>query len=198
MGRGFGPSEGTAPGAPQGARPSPLTPHPSPESKVRRALLRAALAGVAATTLAGCGFELRRPTPLPFESLHVAAPGNSAFAAELRRAITATGPTELRDDPKGVEAIVAISNESRQRQILSLSGAGTVREYQIIYQVTVRITDAAGTELVPATEIQLRRDYTFNASQALAKEQEEALLFRDMIADAVRQVMRRLRSAKAS
>ena len=40
------------------------------------------------------------------------------------------------------------------------------------------------------------RDITFNDSQVLAKEQEEALLYRDMLSDLVTQIMRRLQAAK--
>jgi LPS-assembly lipoprotein len=42
----------------------------------------------------------------------------------------------------------------------------------------------------------LQRTLTYDAAQILAKEQEEALLFRDMRSDAVQQVMRRLSRAK--
>jgi Rare lipoprotein B len=46
--------------------------------------------------------------------------------------------------------------------------------------------------LLPPSSIELRRELTFDASKALAKEAEEALLFRDMQSDAVQQIVRRL------
>ncbi|MGH8634502.1 MAG: LPS assembly lipoprotein LptE [Burkholderiales bacterium] len=42
----------------------------------------------------------------------------------------------------------------------------------------------------------LKRAYAFNDSQVLSKESEEALLYKDMRGDAVRQVVRRLQAAK--
>ncbi|MBI2295534.1 MAG: hypothetical protein HYU76_05770, partial [Betaproteobacteria bacterium] len=51
-------------------------------------------------------------------------------------------------------------------------------------------------EHIPASEIVLKRDYSFNDEQALSKESEEALLFRDMRNDAVQQLVRRLQAAK--
>ena len=50
-------------------------------------------------------------------------------------------------------------------------------------------------QYIPASDIVLKRDFSFNDSQVLAKESEEQLLFRDMQSDAVQQVMRRLEAA---
>jgi LPS-assembly lipoprotein len=58
------------------------------------------------------------------------------------------------------------------------------------------VRDAKGTELVPPTQISLRRNMAFDETQVLAKESEEALLYRDMQADLVQQIIRRLVSMK--
>jgi LPS-assembly lipoprotein len=58
------------------------------------------------------------------------------------------------------------------------------------------LTDSKNREHIPASEIVLRRDYTYNDSQVLATESEEALLYRDMRTDAVSQLVRRLQAAK--
>jgi LPS-assembly lipoprotein len=54
------------------------------------------------------------------------------------------------------------------------------------------VRNAAGRELIPTTEILLSRDMNYSESLALAKEQEEQLLYRAMQTDIVAQVMRRL------
>jgi len=64
------------------------------------------------------------------------------------------------------------------------------------YRVQFRLTDQKNREHIPASEIILKRDYSFNDAQALAKEAEEALLYRDMRNDAVHQLVRRLQAAK--
>jgi LPS-assembly lipoprotein len=60
-----------------------------------------------------------------------------------------------------------------------------------------RLRTLAGKELIPATELLLQRDISFNESAVLAKEAEEALLYRDMQSDIVQQIMRRLAAVKA-
>jgi LPS-assembly lipoprotein len=49
---------------------------------------------------------------------------------------------------------------------------------------------------LPTSEILLTRDMAYSDAQVLAKEAEEALLYRDMQRDMVQQIMRRLVAAK--
>lgn len=157
---------------------------------VRRLVIGATLAAVLAS--AGCGFKLRGPQPLAFATMYVGADPNSPLGAGLRRQIPTSGTTVVVDDPATADARLEILRNARTREILSLSGAGTVREYQLRQTITFRLVDREGAELLPATSISARREYNFDDSQIIAKEQEEALLYRDMERDLQQQLMRRL------
>jgi len=87
-------------------------------------------------------------------------------------------------------------NELREKQILSITGGGRVSEYQLRYRVFFRLTDAKNREHIPASELILKRDFSYNDEQALSKDSEEALLYRDMRDDAVQQLVRRMQAAK--
>jgi LPS-assembly lipoprotein len=100
------------------------------------------------------------------------------------------------DDPKKADAIVQFTEETRQKEILSLTGTGRVREFQLVYRVGFRVHDGKGGDYIPQNTIALSRDITFSDTEVLAKEAEEQLLFRDMQSDMVQQIMRRLASAK--
>lgn len=76
--------------------------------------------------------------------------------------------------------------------MLSLSLAGKVREFELRYRLAYRLLDHAANDIVPPGEIELKRDLTYDDTQVLAKESEEALLYEDMKADAVQQMLRRL------
>lgn len=52
-------------------------------------------------------------------------------------------------------------------------------------------------ELIPPTELVLGRDMSYSETTALAKEYEEALLYREMQKDIVIQIMRRLATVPA-
>jgi LPS-assembly lipoprotein len=134
--------------------------------------------------LAGCGFRLRGTAEVPFESIYL--PGaTSGLALDLKRNIEAGTRARVVDDPKAAQAVLQFTEETRQKEILSLTGTGRVREFQLRYRVGFRVHDGKGAEYVPQNTIQLTRDVTFNDAEILAKEAEEQLLFRDMQTDMV-------------
>ena len=148
-----------------------------------------------ALALASCGFRMRGTAEVPFESLYV--PGATAgIALDLKRNLQAGTRARVVDDPKTADAVLLFIEESRQKEILSLTSAGRVREFQLRYRVGFRVHDGKGVDFVPPSTIQLTRDVTFNDTEILAKEQEEQLLFRDMQSDMVQQIIRRLAAAK--
>lgn len=155
---------------------------------------RIAIALALVIVLAGCGFHLRGSggATLPFNTVHVALPDNSALGAELKRHIRARSGTTVTTDPKAAQAVLDVPLESREKQVLSLNSQGRVREYALLYKVVFRVRDAAGKELLPPAEIVLKREVSFNEAQVIAKEHEEEMLYREMQSDLVQQVLRRL------
>jgi LPS-assembly lipoprotein len=157
--------------------------------------MRLALAGVVAVFLAGCGFHLRGQADLPFETLHI--PGANPLAVELRRNVSAASRTRLVDNPDRAQAVFGFTAEVRDKVILSFTSAGKVNEYRLRYRVGFRVTDPKGIQVfLPTSEILLTRDMAYSDAQVLAKENEEALLYRDMQTDMVQQILRRLVAAK--
>ena len=152
------------------------------------------LAIVALAVLAGCGFHLRGAAELPFETVYLPATGG--IGLDLRRNIRAGTRTVVVDDPQQAQAILEFLQEVRSKEILSLSGGGRVREFRLFYRVVFRVHDGKGGEYLPASTLLLARDFTFNDAEILAKETEEQLLYREMQADMVRQILHRLSSAK--
>ena len=156
---------------------------------MRRLILLAAL------SLAGCGFQLRGATPLPFDTLYVPGAGGG-IALDLKRNIQAGTDAKVVDEAKQADAVLQFTREERQKVILSLTATGRVREFQLRYIVGFRVVDNKGNDYVPQSTIELTRDITFNDADVLAKESEEQLLYRDMQNDMVQQIMRRLAAAK--
>jgi LPS-assembly lipoprotein len=146
--------------------------------------------------MTACGFQLRGQADIPFQTVHVEAPGFSAFANDLQRAIRTGSKTRIVENRDQAEAVVQIVGESQEKLILSLTSGGKVSEFDLRYRVAYRLTDRAGTDLASPGEIVLRRVMTYDDTQVLAKESEELLLFRDMKTDAVGQMLRRLSVAK--
>jgi LPS-assembly lipoprotein len=162
---------------------------------------RALLAGVAMTSMAvaalgGCGFRLRGAQTLPIETLFLALPVNSPLGAEISRVVRSSTNTRVVPDRKQAQAIFELLGESREREVLSVNAQGRAREYQLRLRSTFRVVDPNGIELIAPTTLTARRDIAFNESELLAKESEEALLYRDMQSDLVRQMVTRLQGIR--
>lgn len=151
---------------------------------IRQILVLTCLLGLSA-----CGFQLRGNATLPFDSVYVE--GGQDLAVGMQRAIRPTA-TKVTSSAQDAQAVLQILSESREKRILALNSAGRVSEFRLLYRVDFKVTDKAGRELLSPQQIELRRDITFNDSQTLAKESEEALLYRDMQNDAVQQIFRRM------
>lgn len=148
--------------------------------------------------LSACGFHLRGSAPqdvrFAFKSLYLKTANETPFAAELRRALRGSDIT-LTEAATQADLVLEIVAEQPGKHILSLSGSGRVREYELRYRISLRAYDVHGNDWLPAGDIRLTRLLTFDDEQLLAKEQEEAQLYRDMRTDAVGQVLRRLSRA---
>ncbi|GAB4172311.1 MAG: LPS assembly lipoprotein LptE [Rhodocyclaceae bacterium] len=156
---------------------------------------RAALSAALALALSACGFRLRGAPPLAIGSLHVSG-ASPDLGLALRRAIEAEGNTRITATAKEARAQLRIRAEEREKSVLTLNAAGQVREYLLAYRVLFDVLDASGKPVVAPGRIELTREIPFSSSQLLAREAEEALLYQDMQRDAVRQMLRRLASAR--
>ena len=162
--------------------------------------MRAILPLVLLTSLLlnACGFHLRgqEEFAFTFQSLHILSPNEyTPFVGELQRALKAAG-VQLADAPDQAQITLQIVSETTGKQILSLSSAGRVLEYQLRYAVSFHAYDALQQEWLTPQEIVLVRNLSYDDTQVLAKEQEEVLLYQSMHSDAVQQMLRRLNQAK--
>ena len=161
------------------------------------ALLLAML--LATALLSACGFHLRGATfqdSMPFKSIHVVIPESSDFGIELKRNLRAGEHTQVVADSKAAQVIMEVMEEKRSKSILSLNVQGRVREYALHYDVHFRVRDVRNREVMAPVRLSLRRTLIFSETHALARENEEDMLYRDMQTDMVQQVMRRLAKMK--
>jgi LPS-assembly lipoprotein len=157
--------------------------------------MRIVLGTVLALLVASCGFQLRGSADLPFKTLYV--PGaTSGIALDLKRTIQAGTGTRVVDTVKDAQAVLEFTQETREKEILSLTGAGRVREFRLHYRVQYRVHDGKGRNYVAPTTLRQVRDILFNDSIVLAKDSEEQLLYRNMQSDMVQQIMRQLAAAR--
>jgi LPS-assembly lipoprotein len=156
---------------------------------------RAAFATLAAA-LTGCGYQLRQAEPLPMRSIAlVGFKPDSALRGTLQRELERAG-VALRENPAQAEAVFDVLADAREKTVAASTAFGQVRELQLRVRLRFRLATPAGKLLLPASDLLLTRDMSYSETAALAKQQEEALLYRAMDEDIVAQVLRRLASVK--
>lgn len=163
-----------------------------------RSAFARALALCALLALSACGFQLRQAPDFAFRTIYVGAADNSSLGNELRRSIAASGKVQVLPaaQVKEADVLLEVLNDERQKVVVGLNASGQVREFQLRTKLRFRLRSREGKELIEPTDITQQRDISFNESAVLAKEAEEALLFRDMQTDVVQQLMRRLAAVR--
>jgi LPS-assembly lipoprotein len=157
-------------------------------------LNRGLLALLMALLLTACGFHLRGAGEvIPFESIYVKGDGAPTIARNLKRMLNSSGVKVLSNE-EDAQVSLELMSEAYTKNILSLSGGGKVREYELLYKVTFRAREAKAELWGEPQTVNLRRDFSYSDSALLAKEAEEARLNTDMQSEAVREIMRRVGS----
>ncbi len=167
---------------------------------MQRRTLLSLMASGAAVGLSACGFALRKAPSFAFTALYSGVVEASPLGVELKRSLESTRKVEVITDSRQIDraqVILEVLANQRERVVLSQNASGQVSEIQLRMRLRFRLRTVAGKELIPDTEIVQRRDISYSESAALAKEAEEALLYRDMQSDIVQQVMRRLAAVRA-
>jgi LPS-assembly lipoprotein len=138
-----------------------------------------------------CGFHLRGLSSIPFESVYIQA-SDPLVVLDIKRRIQASSKTIVLDSPNDSQAILHILNARKRKVILSVSGSGRVREFQLRYSISFKVTDKTGREVVPISNIEIKRVLPFSDSAFLASQMEEKMLVKEMKKDAILKMMDRL------
>jgi LPS-assembly lipoprotein len=158
---------------------------------------RTFLAAAATALVAGCGFQLRQAPQFAFRTIYVGGAPNSALVQDIRRGIATARDITIVADPNAAQVILDVLLDRREKVVVGLNATGQVREFQLRTRFRFRVHTPQGKELIPMVELVQQRDIGFTETTALAEEQGELLLYRDMQQDIVQQLMRRLAAIQA-
>jgi LPS-assembly lipoprotein len=140
--------------------------------------------------LAGCGFQMRGTADLAFKNLYMTG-AKTTIDKPLKKALAVNGVT-IVTEKENAELMLEMVGEKTEKRILSLSGTGLVREFDLYYRVYFRLKDPDSELWGKEQMIEQRRDYSYSDAELLAKQGEEQRLYDDMRAEAARELLRRL------
>ncbi|MBL1259958.1 MAG: hypothetical protein COB33_005440 [Thiotrichaceae bacterium] len=149
--------------------------------------------------LEGCGFRLRGSMggDLALPPLYIQSSGSNLFVSELRQALDNT-QTKVVSERSAAALIIGVGAEKLNRRVLTVDASGRVQEYELHYTVSFALNDASARPVLSSQTLSARRSFEFSGEDVLAKEAEEAQLYRDMRRSAVQSAMRRLQALSIS
>ncbi len=160
-----------------------------------RALIIAAVLGLAAVLMSGCGFKIRGfDLGIPFKTIVIQ--GDSGVANEIRQMLYGQPKVKIVQKSVEAEAVLMIMAQTVDRTVVAFSSSGRPREIQLRMRVSYRVTDGFAVELSSPQELTQTRDITVSETEALAMTSAENFMIEDMQRDLAQQIIRRLRAVK--
>ncbi len=156
----------------------------------------AALVVTSAGAITGCGFKLRGSFTYAFKTLYSGFVETSTLGNEFKRVLATDGALSLVTTAEKAQVVLDVISEQREKVVVGITSSGQVREFQLRIRMKFKLRTPGGKEIIPETELLVQRDVSFNETAVLAKENEEAVLYRDMQTDMVQQLLRRLSAIK--
>ncbi|MDH3465780.1 MAG: LPS assembly lipoprotein LptE [Gammaproteobacteria bacterium] len=146
--------------------------------------------------LSACGFHLRGKIDLPpsLETIRITSPDGD-LRTYLADALDFSGATVTGSDDGALLDVVDVRFERRVRTV---DTRGLATSYMLHYAVDFRVEDASGASLLDSATINLKRDFNFDSTQVLEKEDEEQFLRDDMRRAAAQRIVRRIGTVSAT
>ena len=133
--------------------------------------------------ITSCGFHLRGMTEISFKTISLEGKELS-FTKNLKKTL-ASNKVAIILPTENPELRIELLSEESEKRILSLSGQGLVREFEIFYRVRYRIKTIDSETWSQENTIETRRDFTFSDSNLIGKEEEERQLNESMRNEAI-------------
>lgn len=154
--------------------------------------MRAAALVLVVALLAGCGFRLAGPQPLPegFDTIAVQIEDTrSDVYLALERALAERGVRIDRDSPNRL----AIGGIETGQRVLSVSARNIPREFEVFY--TISYTFRRDRQLLlERPGVTVTRDYIWDETEVLGKLREERRLRALIVDDLVETILRQIAS----
>jgi len=133
--------------------------------------------------ITSCGFHLRGMTEISFKTVSIEGKELS-FTKNLKKTLT-NNKVAIVLPTENPELRVELLSEESEKRILSLSGQGLVREFEIFYRVRYRVKTVDSETWSQENILETRRDFTYSDSNLIGKEEEERQLNESMRNEAI-------------
>ena len=150
---------------------------------------------LAALMVAACGYHLRGAYDLPKGMDKIYLEGGSPIFREQLDTVLKSSAGKLVASPDKANAVLRIYNENIERRTLSLSNTGRSNDLELAGHLEFDVLDSKNAMLVTREAIDFRKEYYNDQQAAMAKDNEEIVIRKEMYQQVVRQIINRSRAA---
>lgn len=152
-----------------------------------------------ASQLVACGFAPRgsNADSAPLGEIFVDASADVPIAALLREKMTEQG-LAIAADREQANVLVRLTRENQGQRVLSVQSEGKVSEFElrhVVDMVVIKATQGQIARYSPGLKpnrVSVRREYTFDDTGVLGKEDEASILKREMQDELARTLLVRI------
>jgi len=144
--------------------------------------------------ITSCGFHMRGMTEISFKTISLEGKELS-FTKKLKK-ILSSNKIVIVTQTENPQLRLEFLGEEGEKRILSLSGQGLVREYEIFYRVRYRIKTSDSETWGQENILEIRRDFTYSDANLIGKEEEERQLNESMRNDAITNLFHQIQLIK--
>jgi LPS-assembly lipoprotein len=139
---------------------------------------------LAIISLIACGFQLRGGIEANFDSISING-GSAGFVKQLKKRLRQSSIAVL---PTDGEVKLEIVDDLLNKRILSLNSDGRISEYELNYKVSYRVKGKNDSEWGQLINNEVRRQYTYDDENVVAKALEEEKLINGMRDELIRTI----------
>ena len=140
---------------------------------------------LAIISLIACGFQLRGGIEANFDSISING-GSAGFVKQLKKRLRQSSIAVL---PTDGEVKLEIVDDLLNKRILSLNSDGRISEYELNYKVSYRVKGKNDSEWGQLINNEVRRQYTYDDENVVAKALEEEKLINGMRDELIRTII---------
>ena len=144
--------------------------------------------------ISSCGFHIRGMTEISFKTISLEGKELS-FTKNLKKVLN-SNKVDIVSSTENPELRVELLSEESEKRILSLSGQGLVREFEIFYRVRYRVKTIDSEIWSQENIIETRKDFTYSDSNLIGKEEEERQLNEAMRNEAITNLFNQIQLIK--
>jgi len=144
--------------------------------------------------ISSCGFHMRGMTEISFKTISLE--GKELSFTKNHKKVLNSNKVAIVSSTENPELRVELLSEESEKRILSLSGQGLVREFEIFYRVRYRVKTIDSEIWSQEDIIETRKDFTYSDSNLIGKEEEERQLNEAMRNEAITNLFNQIQLIK--